>query len=183
MGFTEYIQKLSDNDEWYTPKEAVKVILPYVPKDWTIWCPFDKQESQFVKMFTMGGHYVICSHIEDGKDFFLYEPEEHYDCIISNPPYSKKDAVYERLFQLGKPWGMLVGMNGLFDSKKRFGMFREYGCQILVPNGRTKFIGRADGKLLPPPFQTIYVCWNLLPKQICFQEEDLGLFANGNLMW
>ena len=84
--------------------------------------------------------------------------------------------MYERLFKLGKPFAMLVGMNGLFDSKKRFGMFRENGCQILVLNGRTKFIGRQDGKSLQPPFQTIYVCWNLLPQTIMFEEDEKGLF-------
>jgi len=72
---------------------------------------------------------------------------------------------------------MLVGMNGLFDSGKRFGLFRRYGIQILVPKGRTKFIGRADGKLLQPPFQTIYVCWNLLPETIMFEQDDNGMFS------
>ena len=176
MGFASYVKKLTDNDEWYTPREAVKVILPYLPEHSRIWCPFDKAESEYVKVFTTGGHCVTCSHIEDGKDFFLYEPTEQYDCIISNPPYSKKDAVYERLFQLGKPWAMLVGMNSLFDSKKRFNMFREHGCQILVPDGRTKFIGRADGQLVSPPFQAVYVCWKLLPETIMFEQEESGLF-------
>ena len=123
---------------------------------------------------------MICSHIEDGKDFFVYEPEEHYDCIISNPPYSKKDAVYERLFQIGKPWGMLVGMNGIFDSKRRYGMFSKNGIQILVPNGRTKFIQKDNKQLIQPPFQAVYVCWNLLPKQICFEAEKGGMFGGKN---
>jgi len=119
---------------------------------------------------------VEYGHIDDGKDFFLYEPEK-YDCVISNPPYSKKDAIYERLFELGKPFAMLVGMNGLFDSKKRFQMFRDNGLQMLVLNGRTKFIGRSDGKPSQAPFQVIYVCWNLLPKTIMFEQDDLGLFS------
>lgn len=176
MGFASYVNKLTDNDEWYTPEKAVRIILPHISEHRTIWCPFDKPESEFVKVFTTGGHNVICSHIEDGKDFFLYEPEEPYDAIISNPPWSKKDLIYERLFKIGKPWAMLVGMNGLFDSKKRFNMFREHGCQVLVPDGRTKFIGRTDGKLFAPPFQAVYVCWHLLLETICFEQEDRGLF-------
>ena len=55
MGFAQYIQQLSKNDEWYTPTKAVRVILPYVPKHSTIWCPFDKPHSEFVKVFTTGG--------------------------------------------------------------------------------------------------------------------------------
>lgn len=181
MGFASYVKKLTDNDEWYTPEKAVQVIVPFIPEQIkTIWCPFDKEVSQFVRIFKRGGYKAIFSHIEDGKDFFLYEPDEPYDAIISNPPYSKKDAVYERLFQLGKPWAMLVGMNGLFDSKKRFGMFREYGCQILVPDGRTKFIGRADGQMFAPPFQAVYVCWKLLPETICFEKDPV---ESGNSLW
>lgn len=174
-GFINALQHMNGTDEWFTPQHAVEVILPYVPKEYTIWCPFDKEISQYVQVFKRGGYNVEYGHIDDGKDFFLYEPK-HYDCVISNPPYSKKDAVYERLFKLGKPFAMLVGMNGLFDSKKRFGMFRENGCQILVLNGRTKFIGRQDGKSSQAPFQTIYVCWNLLPQTIMFEEDKKGLF-------
>lgn len=175
-GFTTKLQSFHATDEWYTPRKAVEIIVPYVSKKSTIWCPFDKESSEFVQVFRGSGHKVIYSHIDDGKDFFLYEPDEYYDCIISNPPYSKKDSVYKRLFQLGKPWGMLVGMNGLFDNKTRFGLFSHYGCQILVPNGRTKFINKENNEFTSPPFQTIYVCWNLLPETIMFQQDDTGLF-------
>ena len=46
---------------------------------------------------------MICSHIDDGKDFFIFEPPQPYDAIISNPPYSKKEAIFQRLFELGNP--------------------------------------------------------------------------------
>lgn len=56
MGFATYIQKLSDNDEWYTPEKAVHVIAPFIPEHVkTIWCPFDKEISQFVRIFKRGG--------------------------------------------------------------------------------------------------------------------------------
>lgn len=128
-----------------------------------------------------GGKSVIHSHITEGKDFFLWEPEQHYDCIISNPPYSKKDAVFERLFALGKPWAMLVPANGLFDSKARFSMFSRHGIQLLVPAGRTKFIAPDGGKTFAPPFQAVYACWNFLPETICF-EGQLPV-QDGNSLW
>ena len=37
------------NDECYTPDYGVKPILKYIPKDAVVWCPFDTQESEFVK--------------------------------------------------------------------------------------------------------------------------------------
>lgn len=127
-----------------------------------------------------GGINVISSHIAEGKDFFKYEPEEHYDMIVSNPPYSVKEKVFQRLFDLGKPFAMLVGMNSIFDSKKRFAMFRDNHIQILVPNGRTKFISTDDRKLISPPFQAVYVCWKLLPHTICFEGQ---VICDGNDLW
>lgn len=40
------------------------------------------------------------------------------DYIISNPPYSVKGEVLERLFNIGIPFAMLVGVVGLFESQK-----------------------------------------------------------------
>lgn len=31
-----------NNDECYAPDYAVKPIIKYIPKDWVVWCPFDK---------------------------------------------------------------------------------------------------------------------------------------------
>ena len=55
MGFASYLQKLTDNDEWYTPVTAVNVVMPYIPRHYTIWCPFDKHFSQYVQVFKRGG--------------------------------------------------------------------------------------------------------------------------------
>lgn len=41
------------------------------------------------------------------------------DYIVSNPPYSIKGDVFTRLFEIGKPFAMLVGVVGLFESKKK----------------------------------------------------------------
>ena len=45
--------------------------------------------------------------------------KEECDYIISNPPYSLKNEVFERLFVLGKPFAMLVGVVGVFESQTR----------------------------------------------------------------
>lgn len=55
MGFTQQLQAFNATDEWYTPKNAVEMILPYVKSYKTIWCPFDKPHSEYVKVFTTGG--------------------------------------------------------------------------------------------------------------------------------
>ena len=89
-----------DSDEYTTPAFAVMPILKYIKPNSTIWCPFDYHDSQFVKILTQEGHQVIYSHIGTGQDFLEYEPQEDYDYIISNPPFSKKDAILKKLYEL-----------------------------------------------------------------------------------
>jgi hypothetical protein len=42
------------------------------------------------------------------------------DYIISDPPYSIKTEVLQRLFKLNIPFATLVGVVGLFESQRRF---------------------------------------------------------------
>lgn len=79
----EILYSKGKNDECYTPRYGVLSILKYIPKGWTVWCPFDREDSEFVKAFKEKGIKVIYSHIEYGEDFYSYEPKEHWDCIIS----------------------------------------------------------------------------------------------------
>ena len=46
----------SGNDEFYTPPYAVQPILKYIKPNSTVWCPFDTEDSWFVKLIaTLGG--------------------------------------------------------------------------------------------------------------------------------
>ena len=103
-----------------------------------IWCPFDTEDSLFVKLFRQRGYTVIATHICNGQDFFELEPPQ-CDYIISNPPYSLKGEVFERLFQLKIPFAMLVGVVGLFESQRRVWVFRDYGFGVLFLNPRVFF--------------------------------------------
>ena len=109
-----YLQAKTDkeSDEIYTPAYVVKPILRYIHKDNIVWCPFDTEDSEYVKLLQENGNKVLFSHIEEGKNFFFYEPEE-YDCIVSNPPFSLKDEVLKRLYELDKPYAMLLPIPSL----------------------------------------------------------------------
>lgn len=112
------------DDEYETPKQAVEIIAQYIPKDAIIWCPFDLSKSNFVKVFEERGNTVYHSHICQGKDFLKGKINKKIDYIISNPPYSCKDLIYERLIDLDIPFAMLVNMQGVFDSKKELNYLR-----------------------------------------------------------
>ena len=167
----------SQNDEFYTPKFAVKPIMKYLKPNSFIWCPFDTKESNYVKLFTEAGHDVLCTHIDNGIDFLKLDNcsmnfNYNIDYIISNPPYSLKTEVLEKLFELNIPFAMLVGVVGLFESQKRFDMFKNNKFEIMYFNKRVSYMkDYTSNKLeLNPPFSSVYVCHNILPKQIVFEE-------------
>ena len=161
----------SGNDEFYTPRYAVEPILKYVDRTKTVWCPFDTEQSNFVIMLRNSGCNVVVSHKDTGGDFFLSEPE-HYDMIISNPPYSIKGEVFKRLFTLNKPFAMLVGVVGLFESKERFNMFKDNTFEIMYLNKRVAYFKDYNEQKpsLNPPFSSVYLCSNMLPEKIVFEE-------------
>ena len=39
----------SGNNEYYTPPYAIKPIIKYLKPHSTIWCPFDTEESSYVR--------------------------------------------------------------------------------------------------------------------------------------
>lgn len=90
-----------------------------------------------------------------------------YDVIVSNPPYSKRTAVYTRLFESGVPFAVVGSYNGLFDSKERYDIFSKNDFELLIPKGRVKFIS-PYGEKRAPITQSIYICSHILDEQITF---------------
>lgn len=164
----------SGNDEFYTPYYAIKPLLPYLKPESTIWCPFDTEHSLFVKYLATEGHRVAYSHLSQGVDFFEMDPPDNIDYIISNPPYSRKGEVLERLFSLQMPFAMLVGVVGLFESQFRFDLFANNSFEIMYFNRRVSYFKNYDDPKpsLNPPFSSVYVCQNVLPQRIMFETID-----------
>jgi hypothetical protein len=165
----------SGNDEFYTPEYAVKPILKYLKPKSRVWCPFDSSESNFVKLLSEQGHDVVATHISNGEDFFeLVESEiaDWCDYIVSNPPYSLKGEVLSKLFESEKPFAMLVGVVGLFESKFRFNMFKENQFEIMYLDKRVSYFKSYEEQKpsLNPPFSSVYLCSKILPDKIVFEE-------------
>ena len=153
------------NDERYTPPILVKPILKYIKPKSTIWCPFDTKDSEFVIQLGKAGHKVIFSHIDLGQDFFEYEPKRHYDYIISNPPFSKKLQVLERLYKLNKPFAMLMNIECLnYQVVGEF--FLDKPLQLLIVDKKVSFDGNTAS------FNTSYFCKNVLPKDLMFYHLE-----------
>ena len=156
--------KFNKKDEYYTPKILVDVIIPYIPKDKTIWCPFDTEHSEFVIALQDNGNKVIHSHIIEGKDFFTYEPDG-YDYIISNPPFTKKLKVFDRLYRLNKPFAMVCGLP-ILNYQEVGEFFLDKDLQLLIVDKKVSFDGNTAS------FNNSYFCRNILPKDIVFTHID-----------
>lgn len=148
-------------DEYYTPPILVYPILPYLKPNSTIWCPFDTQDSEFVHILSEEGHHVIFSHIWLGQDFFSYEPSQHYDYIISNPPFSLKLDIFKRLYELNKPFAMICGLP-ILNYQEVGQFFLDHPLQLLIVDKKVSFDGNTAS------FNNSYFCYNLLPKDIIF---------------
>lgn len=173
-----YLQAKTDkaSDEVYTPAYAVKPIIKYIDRGnksfYTVWCPFDKEDSEFVKLIRAAGHKVIVSHIDNGENFFEYEPKEYYDYIISNPPFSIKDDILKRLFELKKPYAMLLPLPVL-QGQKRFPYIKN--CEALIFDKRINYYKDIEKKEIQKgvSFASIYLCKDFLPESLIFEELEV----------
>lgn len=172
-------------DEQYTPAETVEILLPYIQhlKDKIIWCPFDQEDSQFVKILTNNGFDVVYSHINYGQDFFKYEPKQ-WDVIISNPPYHNKRAFWKRCIDLKKPFALLLPVNILSDSIINATMReRERELCLLIPSRRTRFYNAKTGEIgVQPTFKAAYFGVGIFKQQLILADLPLENQENNNLL-
>lgn len=147
------------NDECFTPRYVVEAILPYLDRSKTYWLPFDTEESEFVRVLRDNGFSFVRSHKEEGLDYFEYEPE-HWDAILSNPPFTGKRAIFERALSFGKPFALLMSNTWLNDSAPKV-LFMERDLQLLLFRNRIQF-----NSLHKITFSSSFFCCDFLPKQI-----------------
>ena len=164
----DYFKKTNwqKKDEYYTPTILVEPILKYLKPQSIVWCPFDTAKSEFVIILKEAGHQVIHSHIWNNQDFLEYLPSEDFDYIISNPPFTNKKEILKRLYEIGKPFGMILGLpilnyqeiGNLFYHQQIQGNY----LQLLIVDKKISFDGNTAS------FNNSYFCYDMLPRDIIF---------------
>lgn len=166
----------SSGDECYTPYYAVEPLLEFIPQGGVIWCAFDEEWSAFYNTFKDKGYNVVRSSLKEGQDFFEYEPE-HWDMLISNPPFSRKDEVLERAFSFDKPFALLLPVNTI-QGKKRFDIFRNQ-IQLLIFDSRIDY--HTNGNMQTTSkgcfFGSAYFCRDILPTKL--EMRKLNKYEKG----
>ena len=155
-------------DEYYTPKLLVDILIPYliawetvfIEKEGRkpiIWLPFDTEESRYYTVLKEHDFNIVRSHLNDDKDFFTYQPEQ-FDLIVSNPPFSKKLEIMERIaFDLKRPFILLMNMMAInYQEIDNFFQFLNPRIQFIIPDKKVSFDGNTSS------FCSGYVCYDFI---------------------
>jgi len=168
-----FVKMDRNNIEAYTPKYAVDLIIPYLPKDKVIWAPFSKDEHNFAGYLRERGYKVFNTHYDpetgEGLNFLLCTNHDfHYDIIVDNPPFKNKTKYVKKAIDLGKPFALFLPFNSFGDNGIP-NLFMENGIepQMLIPDKRTEFGNQKQSGI---SFKTVYICRDILPKQIIFAK-------------
>ena len=118
-------------DEYYTRREDAEIIaenLLRIPLK--VWCPFNDAKSVWADVLRERGFDVVTTD----TDFFATEPPQGVQCIISNPPFSLKKAVMDRIKELNLRFCLILPFQWLND-----GVPLEYGYQVMFFRQRMYF--------------------------------------------
>lgn len=135
-----YLTKNYKSDEWYTPIEVVNYIKTIVDKNKKIICPYDTDESEFVKAFPNSIHNI--------RDFL--ENDYEYDICITNPPFSLGEQVTRKILKQGKDCIRIIPATAIF-SVTFFKMISEFNFNYTIysPDKRIYFIDENGNKNRP----------------------------------
>ena len=152
----------NDDDEWYTCTVDVENFVKYNHNlDFSkvlVWFPFDNQNSAFVKYWKNKGWNFVNSHIEEGKNFYEYEPDFKYDLIISNPPFKRKVKIIERLIEIDKPFALIFGIQCFSSGSFTTELSKLRDLKMIFLQQRMKFHkGDETIKLTSPSFHSMWI--------------------------
>ena len=154
------------HDDYMTPKYAWDNIKQYIPQDKVIWEAFygDGESGSYLKEL---GFNVI----HEPVDFF---DNDLGDILISNPPFSKSKNIMDRLYELDKPFIMILPSSKICTSYMR--RWKDKGLQIIIPRKRIHFEKKING-VVPKDwanncnFDCFYYCYKMnLPNDIIWLE-------------
>ena len=169
---TTFVNLDRENIEAYTPKYAVDLIVPYLSKEKVIWAPFSRNEHHYADYLRELGFSVVNTHYnpetKEGDDFLSFTPPFHFDLIVDNPPFKNKTKYVERAISFNKPFALFLPLNSFGDNgiPKLF-IENEIEPQMLIPDKRTEFENQESRGI---SFKTVYICRDILPKQIIFKK-------------
>lgn len=172
-------QKSMPFDRCQTPAYALDPLLPYLKPGWVIWEPA-AGEGNLARALRGLGFVVVASDlliedigddVEGGRNLFHWQPQ-HFDAIVTNPPYSVKFDVYRRCYELGRPFALLLPVEALgVGAAQR--LYKKHGHEQLLLDKRINFKmpqrGWQSGEWKSTAwFPTFWSCWQMLSEPVLY---------------
>ena len=156
-----HLAKLKQDDEYETPPDTLDTMAALAHPTGVVWDPFFCH-GRSADHLRAQGHTVL----HEDRDFFdtaTRPPASAYDCVLTNPPFSRLREAVRDVFDLGVKAVVLVPL----DALSRVWM-RDYlpHAQVVIPRRRINFI--KDGVLTRRcSFNTVFLCLGCgLPRDI-----------------
>jgi hypothetical protein len=138
---------IPERDRCQTPPYGVAPILEHLERAQfprvKIWEPA-MGEGNIINYLGENGFDCAGTDILTGADFFTFEPELPYDCIVTNPPFSVKYKWIERCCELEKKWALLMPLETLGAAKAQR-LFQKFGMELILLDKRVNFIMPNNG--------------------------------------
>ncbi len=151
-----FMGKLSNDDEYNTPRELWENVKSFLPsKDKIVWEAFYGNGKSGNILSDLG-----CTVIQSDVDFFDDNSHiiEKCDLIISNIPFSIKKDVLKRLKEIDKPFMIIMPSSTMFTQYLREIFSNE--LQIILPKNRMHF--EKNGTVLRrTSFDSCYYCYKM----------------------
>ncbi len=139
------------SDRFHTPAHALTPLLPHLQPGWRVCEPSCGAGTLAAAIRAAGFAVTVAVDADQGFDFVtddLFAPSmPAFDAILTNPPYSIKDAYLERCYEIGKPFALLLPITALGGSRRQR-MYAEHGVEIILLGGRINFLtpsGKGSG--------------------------------------
>ena len=157
-------QKISDN--YITPIKNWRLIYHLLDKEKVYYDPFfcDGSIGEELKK---DGFKII----HQNQDFFNCELPE-FDIILTNPPFSIKEKVFDKFIEINKPFIVIAPSTML--SLKYFQKHFRNKIQLIIPPKRLTFLHldlKKRNKNYTPPYASFFFCYKMeLKKDILWIE-------------
>ena len=156
-------QEFHNDDQYNTTPEIWEMIAHLIPKDKILFEAFlkDNWSSKSAIILRDMGFNVVG---DPTIDFFNELPE--YDIIVSNPPYSMKKKIFQRLAVIDKPFILILPISTI--TKQYVKVLERDKVQMIIPSKRMQF-ERSGVELSRCWFDTCFLCYKInLSRDITF---------------
>lgn len=186
MAHDVYKEMRIAHDECYTTLNEAEKLVKYidenkiVSKNDIIWLPFDNEFSNIYKALTKYGFNIVMTNLENGQDFYAYQPNE-WDIIITNPPFSGRTKLMNRLMSFNKPF-IILQATQMFNNQFAVNYLCQFSndFKFILPRSRMSFLTyKEDENIIRSDkngasFYSFWLCYLTPLKQTFNQLLDSG---------